>query len=75
MKLLRFIRALRTTKPVADQAATTLQRRLRGKANATILAQAEARMRRRIFQGITPDAAIDAAVAWATQADHGSWAR
>jgi len=73
MSILRLIRALRTTQPIADQACATLTRRLRGKVSPIVLAQADARLRRRIFQGIEPERAIASVIAWATQADHPRW--
>jgi hypothetical protein len=69
-----WCRAQRTTLPLADQAVQQLRRQLRGKVNATILAQAEARLRRRLFQGIERERAIAHIVAWAMQAQHADWA-
>ncbi|UPG87000.1 hypothetical protein L2Y94_06495 [Luteibacter aegosomatis] len=74
MKIFNFFRSLRATPPVADSAVENLRRQLRGKCDSTVLAQAEARLRRRIFQGIEPTRATAAVVAWATQADHASYA-
>lgn len=75
MSLLRLIRKLRTTQPIIDDAVRTLRRRLAGKTNATVLAQAEARLRRQIYFGANVARATDAAVDWATTNDHGVWAR
>ncbi|HEY4294544.1 hypothetical protein [Luteibacter sp.] len=74
MKVIELFRSLRATPPVAESAVENLRRQLRGKCDSTVLAQAEARLRRRIFQGIEPARATAAVVAWVTQADHASYA-
>lgn len=78
MNILRAIatwyRARHATLSYVDQAVQQLRRQLRGKVNATILAQAEARLRRRLFQGIERDRALASVIAWGTQAQHADWA-
>jgi hypothetical protein len=73
-KFIELFRSLRTTAPIVESAVDNLRRQLRGKCDNTVLAQAEARLRRRIFQGIEPARATAAVIAWATQADHVSYA-
>jgi hypothetical protein len=53
-----------------DGAIQTLRKQLRGQVNATVIAQAEARLRRRLFQGVAIERANRLVVAWALQAQH-----
>jgi hypothetical protein len=69
MKLLsRFFRS-RSEKSI-DDALGEVRNRLDGRVSSAVMAQAEARVLRRVVQGCSPSLAAQLVITWAVSADH-----